>query len=97
MQYYFVRVELHESHSARFADLHQKMEAVGFMGGIAGNDGNFYRLPSGMYCTRSDLSVNDVKEVARHVASEFGPNWVFVMQAGDWSGYLDQIIPKPNA
>ncbi len=67
------------------------MESVNFLAGIAGDDGQFYRLPTGMYCTRTELAVNQVKDVARQIASEFGPNWVFVMQAGDWAGYLRQI------
>ena len=97
MPHYVVRVELDTEDAATlYPLLQEKMRNVGFSQNIAADDGQRYQLPDGLYTVQSDLSVADVKEVTRQVASTVGKNWVFALTVTDWSGYLERVTDQPD-
>lgn len=97
MRYYLVRVELDtQDATALYPALQEKMEKVGFSSVIEAADGAKYRLPGGTWVVPSELNAGEVKDIARQVARTVGKNWVFVMAAGDWAGYLDVAGPSKS-
>lgn len=69
MPNFIVRVELHNASSADYTNLHTAMSRAGFSRYIRGSNGITYPLPTAEYIVTSELTVEQVRDIAYRTAS----------------------------
>ena len=74
MAAFMTRIELHNATWQDYENLHRQMEAAGFSRTIQGGDGVWYKLPTAEYVIYTNLTIDQVRALAKGCANSTGKN-----------------------
>lgn len=93
MAEYMARVELFRANGEDYADLHEKMAALGLKRTVKFDDGKTYDMPIGTYFGASALSTSALRDRVKSISdplSSRGAASIFLcrVEGSEWSAFL---------